>query len=335
MPESICTVPIQGWKLALSQSFRDERTLLKFCGLDSNRPDAGSEAGFPLRVTRYYASLIEKGNAKDPLLLQVLPDLREHQRIDGYKLDAVGDLQAMKVPGLIHKYPSRALLTLTGACPIHCRYCFRRHFPYSDANVDIKPHSPLMNYLSEHREINEVILSGGEPLMLSDEKLSALIDHLNQIPHIGYLRIHSRLLSVLPERVNAAFIKLFSTFRGRLIFITHINHPNEISEHNRSAFQQLSRHGFSLFNQSVLLKGVNDDPHSLVTLSHRLFDSGIVPYYLHTLDKVHGSAHFDLDQQTICSLYTELQHRLPGYLVPKLVHELAGRLSKTQVQCGP
>jgi len=333
IPEPVFSPQTHDWKVALSESFRQIEDLLKYCELDVNRPESGSEAGFPVRVTKYYASLIEKGNPQDPLLLQVMPDKREHHHIQGYSLDAVGDIKAMPVPGLIHKYPNRVLLTLTAACPIHCRYCFRRHFPYSEAKLDISNCSPVINYLNRHSEISEVILSGGDPLMLSDQKISTLITQLNKIPHIQYLRFHTRLLSVLPERVNETFISILAQFNGKVVFITHINHPNEISEFNQRVFNLLSQHGFQLLNQSVLLKAINDKKSILSELSYKLFDNHIIPYYLHSLDKVRGAAHFDLTVDQQCKIYTELRNSLPGYLVPKLVNEISGQLSKTPVQC--
>ncbi len=333
IPEPVFSPQTHDWKTVLSESFRSTQDLLKYCELDGNRPESGSEAGFPVRVTKYYASLIEKGNPQDPLLLQVIPDQREHQRIEGYSLDAVGDLKAMPVPGLIHKYHNRVLLTLTAACPIHCRYCFRRHFPYSEAKLDISPQSPVINYLTEHTEVKEVILSGGDPLMLSDQKIADLIIQLNKIPNIDYLRFHTRLLSVLPERITESFIRVLEQFNGKIVFITHINHPNEITLYNQTAFNLLSQYGFQLLNQSVLLKGVNNNAATLVDLSYKLFDNNIIPYYLHSLDKVHGAANFDLTVDQQCKVYAELRNSLPGYLVPKLVNEFSGQMSKTQVQC--
>jgi len=321
------------WKLVLSESFRDLGELLEFCEIDPSQPRFKGKHSFPLRVTKYFASLIEKGNALDPLLLQVLPDAREFQHVDGYTEDAVGDQQAMAVPGLIHKYHGRVLLTLTGACAIHCRYCFRRHFPYSEASVDYNLDGQVMSYLSNHSEVSEVILSGGDPLMVSDHKLAELINRLNDFPHIRVLRIHSRLLSVLPERVTRAFIETLQLFRGQVVFVTHINHPNEITAHNQAAFRLLAGQAYTLLNQSVLLKGVNDSAQILCELSHSLFESKIFPYYLHRLDKVQGAAHFDLPVQESARIYKQLRSRLPGYLLPALVEEVAGQASKTPVNC--
>lgn len=321
------------WKLVVSESFRDLGDLLEFCEIDATGTGFEGKHDFTLRVTRYFASLIEKGNAFDPLLLQVLPDTREFLHIDGYTGDAVGDQQAMPVPGLIHKYHGRVLLTLTGACAIHCRYCFRRHFPYSEANVDYSMNGQVITYLSGQPEVNEVILSGGDPLMVSDQKLARLISNLNRIPHVRVLRIHTRLLSVLPERVTEGFVETLQQFRGQIVFVTHINHPNEISAHNQAAFHLLARQGFTLFNQSVLLKRVNDSAKTLAELSNKLFASQVIPYYLHRLDKVQGAAHFDLSTRESCRIYKQLRSRLPGYLLPTLVEDGAGQQSKTPVHC--
>ncbi len=333
IPDSIQIPQSQNWKQLLSNAFRNSRDLLEFCEIDSASAIFDFDAGFPVRVTRYYASLIEKGNAQDPLLLQVLPELREREQSAGYSMDPVGDLAAMVAPGLIHKYPNRVLLTLTAACAIHCRYCFRRHFPYSEAVVDINPAGAIMRYLQQHREINEVILSGGDPLVVNDEHIARLIHQLNQIKHIRILRIHSRLMSVLPERINHDLLELLQTFQGQIVWVTHINHANEISDHNQEAFQLIREYGHTLFNQSVLLKGVNDQLETLVALSYRLFESAVTPYYLHRLDKVQGSQHFALTDTESCQLYRDLKHQLPGYLLPRMVDEIAGHLSKSAVHC--
>jgi EF-P beta-lysylation protein EpmB len=328
-PASLAAPGRQYWKTVLADSFRDPYELLKYCGIDVSRVQLVSEHEFAFRVTRYFASLIEKGNAQDPLLLQVLPSTQELQWVDGYAQDAVGDIQSMRVPGLVHKYAGRVLLTLTGACAIHCRYCFRRHFPYGEARVDFDQGGRTMKYLAEHDDVREVILSGGDPLMISDGKLADLVASLNRIPHIKTLRIHSRLLSVLPERVTRDLVEVLQGFDGQVVMVTHINHPNEISERNQAAFQLLSKTGYRLFNQSVLLKGVNDSASTLVELSNRLFESHITPYYLHRLDKVQGAAHFDLPGRECARIYAQLRSRLPGYLLPAMVRDIPGQAAKT------
>jgi len=322
-----------GWKVLVSESFRDLDKLLAYCKIDPSIYGVNSSPEFALRVTKYFASLIEKGNALDPLLLQVLPDAQEFLLVDGYSKDAVGDRRCMPVPGLIHKYHGRVLLTLTGACPIHCRYCFRRHFPYNESSADYSANGPVMTYLARNPEVSEVILSGGDPLMQSDQKLAKLITSLNQISHIRVLRIHSRVLSVLPERISDAFLETLRQFNGQIVFVTHINHPNEISAHNQAAFHRLSQQGYRLFNQSVLLKSVNDSAQTLAELSHKLFESRVTPYYLHRLDKVQGAAHFDVPKDESCKIYKQLHRQLPGYLLPAFVEEISGQSSKTPVCC--
>jgi EF-P beta-lysylation protein EpmB len=321
---------VDGWRSAVSNSIRDVSELLRFCELEASYPALGNNLDFPLRVTRYFASLIEKGNAKDPLLLQVLTAAEELDDVAGYNRDAVGERPFMPVPGLLHKYHGRVLLTLTGACPIHCRYCFRRHFPYNNSTADYKLGGEVINYLSGNKEIREVILSGGDPLMLSDQKLAELITNLNRVPHIRILRIHSRLLSVLPQRVTESFIVSLEKFNGKIIFVTHINHPNEISEFNRMAFKKLAMSGFKLLNQSVLLKQVNDNSQTLADLSYKLLEADIIPYYLHRLDKVKGAAHFDLPGTDCRRIYRELRSILPGHLLPEMVKEIPGGSAKTR-----
>jgi len=319
------------WRMIASESFRDLDELLRYCQIAPSDVEPYRGEKFALRVTRYFASLIEKGNLLDPLLLQVLPTAQELQVVDGYTKDAVGDGLSMPVPGLIHKYRGRVLLTLTGACAINCRYCFRRHFPYGEDRVDYSLSGQLMQYLLENTDISEDILSGGDPLMVSDQKLSRLVTGLNQISHIRTLRIHSRLLSVLPERVNGTFLDVMRQFAGQVIFVTHINHPNEISTLNQAVFDLLSQQGYPLFNQSVLLRRVNDSAQTLADLSHRLFENHIVPYYLHRLDKVQGAAHFDLLSRESARIYTQLRKILPGYLVPLMVDEIPGQPFKNPV----
>ena len=318
---------------SLAGEFLDLGSLLESCEIDPSQVKVGCDHDFPFRVTRHFASLIEKSNARDPLLLQVLPTGREFQLVDGYRKDAVGDQQSMPIPGLIHKYHGRVLLTVTGACAIHCRYCFRRHFPYGEAKLEYEQDGPVMTYLMEHSEVTEVILSGGDPLMLNDRKLASLIASLNQVPHIKTLRIHSRLLSVLPERITEELVQTLRKFGGQVALVTHINHPNEISAENGAVFDALQQQGFKLFNQAVLLRHVNDNAQTLAALSQRLFENHINPYYLHCLDKVQGAAHFDISREESCRIYKQLRERLPGYLLPTLVEENPGAHSKTPVHC--
>lgn len=333
IPESVELQQTIDWKKDLAQSFFHLEELLSYCEIENNAVDTDPHSDFPVRVTRHFANLIEKRNPRDPLLLQVLASQLEKQQVPGYGTDPVGDLAATKLPGLIHKYRNRVLLTLTGACAIHCRYCFRRHFPYSENHPDRLPNGEIVKYLANNPEVEEVILSGGDPLMASDRKLQDLITSLNAIGHIRRLRIHSRVLSVLPQRVTAELIGILKQFNGQLIFVTHINHPNELEPVNQALFNRLAQKGITLFNQSVILRGINDDSDTLIDLSYKLFDSHVLPYYLHCLDQVQGSAHFDITRNRSCEIYRQMLGRLPGYLLPRLVEEVPGRVSKSPVQC--
>ncbi len=267
----------------------------------------------------------------EALLAQVIPDHRETELDDGFSTDPVGDLEAMNTPGLIHKYSNRALFIVTGACAIHCRYCFRRHFPYADSQINRENWEPAFNYLRQHNEITEIILSGGDPLMISDEKFSQLIDELEKIPQLKRLRIHSRIPSVLPERVNDGLIQKLNNSRFNVSLVTHINHPAELNKKNNQVFKKINQTTIQLLNQSVLLHGVNNSASTLIDLSEKLYENGILPYYLHMLDSVQGAAHFSVKEADALTLMNEMTTALPGYLVPKLVKEIAGEKAKTRI----
>ncbi len=335
IPDSDFASQTANWKQILAQSIRSIDELLNFCGLDpqDHFDTQLLQQDFPLMVTRYYASLIERGNPEDPLLKQVLIDDQENKISPGYSTDPVGDIAAMPIPGLIHKYPGRILLNMTGACAIHCRYCFRRHFPYAQNRIDLDQNGVVMSYLKQHPEIREVILSGGDPLMLSDNKLSQLMMQMNTLKHLHTVRIHSRIISVLPQRITAEFIQALNVFKGNRICVTHINHAQEIDCLNQEAFKKLRDSGIHLFNQSVLLKDINDNVETLKNLSYALISSGVIPYYLHRLDKIQGAAHFDIPEEKSCQLYRQLTTALPGYLLPRMVDEIAGEMSKSPVHC--
>jgi len=267
----------------------------------------------------------------EALLAQVMPDHRETEVNDGFNTDPVGDLEAMNTPGLIHKYKNRALFIVTGACAIHCRYCFRRHFPYADSQINRENWEPAFNYLRQHNKITEIILSGGDPLMISDEKFSQLIDELEKISQLKRLRIHSRIPSVLPERVNDELIQKLNTSRFKVSLVTHINHPAELNQQNNIVFKKMNQTSIQLLNQSVLLHGVNNKASTLIDLSEKLYENGILPYYLHMLDRVQGAAHFSVKEADALALMDEMTASLPGYLVPKLVKEIAGEKAKTRI----
>ncbi len=286
--------------------------------------------GFPLRVPKGFVARMQISDPNDPLLRQVLPIKNENEQKTGYLLDPVGDLKVMPQAGLLHKYKGRALLVTTGACAIHCRYCFRRHFPYSDANTGKESWERTLTYLSQHSDITEIILSGGDPLSLSDQRFATMIQSLTALSHIQRIRLHTRLPIVIPERVTPSLLKVLSTI-PQAVVVVHVNHPNELDDTVYSAMQQLRKAGVTLLNQAVLLRGVNDSESTLVKLSEALFRCGILPYYLHMLDPVQGAQHFAVKQSRAQALHTHLMQHLPGYLVPKLVREISGEASKTPV----
>ncbi|HED16582.1 MAG TPA: EF-P beta-lysylation protein EpmB [Gammaproteobacteria bacterium] len=321
---------IPDWQNQLANAIRSVEELLRFVSLTSrDTSDLLRDCDdFPVRVPYAYARRIQSGQADDPLLLQVLPLMQESLSVPGYSLDPVADTDQMPVPGLLHKYHGRVLLTLTGACAIHCRYCFRRHYPYAEANPCGPSWQASLDYISEHNDIEEVILSGGDPLTLSDQRLTSISQELSAIPHLKRLRLHTRLPVVIPDRINAQLTSWLRDCRLQTIVVLHVNHANELDETTRIAFERLRGATDALLNQSVLLKGVNDQVETLACLSQRLFEQGVLPYYLHCLDPVAGGAHFDLPYQRIDDLWKQLQALLPGYLLPRLVREIAGKPSK-------
>ncbi|MEY3182983.1 MAG: hypothetical protein RLZ35_968, partial [Pseudomonadota bacterium] len=279
------------------------------------RPD------FPLRVPLSYVKKIEKGNIHDPLLRQIMPLNSERDTVPGFSTDPLQEKKHNPLPGLIHKYHGRVLVTLSGSCIIHCRYCFRRHFPYQENNPGKLGWKTILDYLSQQPDIIEVILSGGDPMTIKDASLHYFYEQLSHIPHIQYVRIHSRLLGLIPNRVTPELLTLFSTTRFKHTVVLHINHPREIDKPLADAVSRLRDTGVTVFNQSVLLKGVNDSLETLIALQKTLFDAGIIPYYMHLLDKIAGSAHFDVDLATAKALMIDLMSKLPGYMVPRWVKE--------------
>jgi len=319
------------WKNQLAQAVRDPQTLINTLELPPELLPGATIAArlFPLRVPPAYLRRIKKGDPNDPLLRQILPINLETEDIQGFCNDPVGDLDAQVTPGLLHKYHGRALWVTTGACAIHCRYCFRRHFPYHEAMATQQNWLNAVDYLEKHEDIHEIILSGGDPLSLSDNRLFELFGKLESIQHLTTLRIHSRLPIVVPQRITPPLIQALAKTRLRTVFVAHINHANEIDSEVQTAMHRLREIGVTLLNQSVLLKGVNDSTEALRHLSEALFNVHILPYYLHQLDKVRGAAHFAVDNSRAKQLIMSLTDQLPGYLVPRLVFEQAGQLSKT------
>lgn len=323
----------QDWQISLANCIRDPAILLNQLGLADKLAaiDAELIKKFPLRVPQNYINKMRHGDANDPLLRQVFPLIDEALTVENFVSDPVGDGLAETTPGVLQKYHGRALLVTTGACAIHCRYCFRRHFPYGESNPLANQWLQTLVSLRDDLSINEVILSGGDPLVLTDTKLANMVADLDKITHLKRLRIHTRLPIVLPERINHKLLQWIEKTRLQIIVVVHANHANEIDDEVAFALDRLRLAGCQLLNQAVLLKGVNDSEESLVNLSERLSDVNVMPYYLHLLDPVAGASHFDVPNQVGIELVANIRKKLPGYLVPRLVREQQGQASKTLI----
>ena len=318
------------WRQNLRDAITDARELLALVGLPqlAETLPVGGEAGFPLKVPRGFVARMRHGDPHDPLLLQVLPQLVELDHTQGFGDDAVGDLDAVAAHGVLHKYEGRALLIAAGSCAVNCRYCFRRHFPYAEELAAAHAWREAIDCLAKDTSIGEVILSGGDPLVLSTQKLTDFTNALCGLPHVIRLRIHSRLPVVLPERIDGTFCGWLSALSLQRVVVLHANHPNELDASVGAACARLREAGATLLNQSVLLRGVNDQAGTLLELSERLFALGVLPYYLHQLDRVRGAAHFEVPDARARELVGTLRARLPGYLVPRLVREVPGENAK-------
>ncbi|MGA0585814.1 EF-P beta-lysylation protein EpmB [Dyella sp. KRB-257] len=328
-PSARLSPPAPDWRQLWREAVTDPAELLALLGLPQLAQQLPpGDAGFALRVPRGFVARMHPGDARDPLLLQVLPQLAELEQIDGFALDAVGDLAARETQGLLHKYHGRALLIASGSCAVNCRYCFRRHFPYGEEMAAAGQWRRALAHLRSDPGITELILSGGDPLSLATAKLEELSRGLAELPHVTRLRIHTRLPVVLPERIDDAFLAWLTALPLQKVVVLHANHANEFDAAVEAACARLREAGATLLNQSVLLKGVNDEEHALVALSERLFAANVLPYYLHQLDRVQGAAHFEVDDGRALALVEAMRTRLPGYLVPRLVREVAGEGSK-------
>ena len=318
------------WQRQQADLITDPAELLSMLGLaaDALPEQLAAARDFPLRVPRAYAALMTPGDPDDPLLRQVMSVPEELLEQPGYTADPLDESDHTPVPGLLHKYHGRALLVVTGACAVHCRYCFRRHFPYQ-THLSGKRWEQALAWLSERPDINEVILSGGDPLTLNNRRLGQLLEGLAALPHLVRLRVHSRTPVVIPERLDDGLLAQLADPRWRSVLVLHANHPRELSPSLLERTRQWQRAGITLLNQSVLLAGVNDDLETLVRLSERLHEGGIMPYYLHLLDKVQGAAHFAVPDDQAMALHHQLRGRLPGFLVPRLSREEPGEVAKT------
>lgn len=318
------------WQQAWREAVRDPRELLALLGLREAALGVSEAAAaqFPLRVPRGFVARMRHGDPHDPLLRQVLPLDDEMRPVPGFGVDAVGDGAAKAGQGVIHKYEGRALLVATGSCAVHCRYCFRRHFPYADETAAAGGWASALDAIRADPSIEEVLLSGGDPLSLATSKLAELTDALRAIPHVRRLRIHTRLPIVLPERVDTELCQWLQALPWPVVVVVHANHANEFDASVDTAMHALRDAGALLLNQAVLLEGVNDSVDALAALSERGLAAGVLPYYLHQLDRVAGAAHFEIDDATALALHAALVARQSGYLVPRLVREVAGDTSK-------
>lgn len=353
------------WQKELKQSYSRLSDLYQALDLMDVYQEEDEQARqlFSMRVPRPFVKLMKKGDPNDPLLLQVKPSIQEFASLPGYVSDPLEEHEAA-LPGLLHKYKTRVLIMFKTGCAVNCRYCFRRHFPYEDNSVNKKQLLAHIDYIRANKDINEVILSGGDPLMAKDDHIAWFLEQLNDIAHVTRLRIHSRLPVVIPSRLTESLIHTLASSRLNVVMVYHINHANEISVELQAANQKLRAAQVTVLNQAVLLKGVNDNLKAQVDLHERCFDAGILPYYLHVFDKVDGATHFDIEptlaaeppleqgpkireqqssqQQTgeisekvndrkAWLLHQDMLKALPGFLVPKLVREIGGEESKTPI----
>ena len=318
------------WQADMASAITDPLELVTELGLDPALV-APAEAGgtaFRLRVPRSYVSRMRHGDPNDPLLRQILPIGAELADTAEYTADPLGERAALRAPGLLQKYKGRALLITTSACAVHCRYCFRREFPYAQQTGDSSRWGEALAAIAGDPSIEEVILSGGDPLSLSDARLASLTDEIQRIPHVRRLRVHTRQPVVLPSRVDAGLTEWLTQLRLPVVFVLHVNHANEIDTDVRAACALLRDSGVTLLNQTVLLRGINDDAGILADLSRALFEAGVLPYYLHVLDHVRGAAHFDVPEERARLVAGQLAAQMPGYLVPRLAREIYGAPAK-------
>ncbi len=324
------------WQRLLGEAIRDVDALWTLLGLPPAALAGARSAakGFPLLVPHGFAALMRPGDLSDPLLRQVLPLGEELTDPPGYTADPLHESGCGSAPGLLSKYRGRALLVTTGACAVHCRYCFRRHYPYDELPRGARWWTPALSAIAGDPDCHELILSGGDPLTLPDSQLAALVRDAAAIPHLARLRVHTRLPIVLPERVVPGLLDALTGTRLTCAVVIHANHAQELSPAVAMACAQLRGADCTLLNQSVLLAGINDDVDTLAALSERLTAMHVVPYYLHQLDRVSGAAHFAVSDERAGELHRQLHARLPGWLVPRLVREVPGAPGKTLLATG-
>jgi EF-P beta-lysylation protein EpmB len=330
VPSGSSKLPDRGWQRELADAVRDPDELCRLLALDPAIAVAARRAtgDFPLLVPRGFVARMRPGDPLDPLLLQVLPRPAERDQVAGFSADPLKEQQSLASPGLVQKYAGRVLLLATGGCAINCRYCFRREFPYAESGATQAGVETAIGAIAADATIHEVILSGGDPLLLDDSRLATLVAHLEAIPHLRRLRIHSRLPIVLPSRVTDTLTTTLAQTRLTCIMVLHANHPAELDATVAAAVGRLADARVLLLNQAVLLADVNDSLEVLRGLSERLVDLNIVPYYLHLLDRVQGTAAFEVHEQAARDLHDQLRSVLPGYAVPRLAREVPGEPAK-------
>jgi EF-P beta-lysylation protein EpmB len=324
----------QTWQHALKDAVRDPRELCRLLRLPPDVEAAAVRSAelFPVFAPRGFVARIQPGDPHDPLLRQVLPLAEEEAEVPGFTADPLGEAMAQPAPGLLQKYAGRVLMVTTGACAVHCRYCFRRHFPYQNSPHSLDGWDRAIDQIAADSSIQEVLLSGGDPLTLVDDTLARLAERLAAISHVRRLRVHTRLPIVIPERICDEMLAWLCGTRLRPILVVHANHPAEIDDAVAAALARLLHAGVMLLNQTVLLRGVNDDAQTLCQLSERLIEVGVMPYYLHQLDRVAGAAHFEVPEQTGRAIIRQMRARLPGYAVPRYVREVPGSPNKVVLE---
>lgn len=331
--------PTPSWQTQLANAISSIDELLEILNLSDilDKRLIYQPNRFKLRVPRAFIAKMQIGDINDPLLRQILPNSLEQARVSGFTYDPLSENLQNPDKGILHKYRSRILLTITGACAIHCRYCFRQHFDYASNLPTQADLDKIIKYVLQYPDVNEVIFSGGDPLSLSNRRLFFWFDKLRELPQIDTIRLHTRLPIVLPDRLDDELLAYFSQAKTQnkkkcqFVMVTHCNHANEIDDITAQKLQQLKNTGVTLLNQAVLLAGINDNLTDQVNLCRRLWQANVLPYYLHLLDKVAGAAHFDLPEKTAIDLYWQMLECLPGYLMPKLVQELPDKPFKTPV----
>jgi EF-P beta-lysylation protein EpmB len=320
------------WQKELANSFTTLESLLNYLQIPVEKAVEHNPARklFPMRVPRPFADLMQLGDIHDPLLKQVMPSKDEFIEHAEFVKDPLLE-QNNHQKGILHKYFNRALIIVKGGCAVNCRYCFRRHFPYQENAINKQEWQSVLAYIQENKNLDEIILSGGDPLMAKDEFLHWICNEIVQIKHIKRIRIHTRFPVVIPSRIETEFFTWFAKLPIQTILVTHINHANEVSTHLKFGLQKLRDDGVTLLNQAVLLKDINDNATTQIALNEALFDAGVMPYYLHLLDKVAGASHFDVSRASAVKIMREVMKRQPGYLVPKLVREIGGQPGKTPI----